>query len=165
MPGAPRDRHQGSERVWAARGSHFRREIDGAWTDGCRCIASVQISSFRDLKVWQNAFALAERSCAIADSLRRSRRSGLATQIERAAASIPANIAEGNGRSHRGDYLHHLSIASGSLAELESHLLLAQALAGVDRERVSRALALAREVGRMLGGLMRALQNSPHDRR
>lgn len=125
----------------------------------------MQVSSFRDLKVWQKAFALAERSCAIADGLRRKRRSGLATQIERAAASIPANIAEGNGRSHRGDYLHHLSIAHGSLAELESHLLLAESLDGSDRIRIAAALVLAREVGRMLGGLMRALQSSPHGRR
>ena len=118
----------------------------------------MQARSFRDLTVWQRAFALAERSCAIADSLRRGRRTGLATQIERAAASIPANIAEGNGRYHRGDYLHHLSIASGSLAELESHLLLAEALDGTDRQRVSETLALAREVGRLLGGLIRALR-------
>jgi four helix bundle protein len=120
--------------------------------------------SFRDLIVWQRAFALADQSCAIADSLRRNRRSGLATQIERAAASIPANIAEGNGRYHRGDYLHHLSIASGSLAELESHLLLAQALERIDREPVHRALGLAREVGRMLGGLIRALRVAPEGR-
>src|SRR5689334_5557714 len=104
--------------------------MDGARSGARRSIPGVQISSFRDLKVWQKAFALAEESCVIADGLRRARRSGLATQIERAAASIPANIAEGNGRSHRGDYLHHLSIAHGSLAELESHLLLSQTLEG-----------------------------------
>ena len=125
----------------------------------------MRIRSFRDLTVWQRAFALAVESCRVSDGLRRGRRSGLAAQIERAASSIPANIAEGNGRNHRGDYLHHLSIANGSLAELESHLLLAQALEGADRDRVSATLALAREVGRMLGGLIRALRASPNDSR
>ena len=125
----------------------------------------MEIRSFRDLTVWQRAFVLARESCLIADALRKHRRSGLAAQIERAAVSVPANIAEGNGRRHRGDYLHHLSIANGSLAELESHLLLAETLEGVDRPLIDATLALAREVGRMLGGLIRALRASPRDRR
>ena len=55
-------------------------------------------------------------------------RYGLATQIRRAAASIPANIAEGHARTHRGDYLKFLSIARGSVAELATHLELAERL-------------------------------------
>ena len=50
---------------------------------------------------------------------------GLASQIQRAAVSIPANTAEGHGREHLGDYLHHLSIANGSSMELETHFMLA----------------------------------------
>ena len=123
------------------------------------------VRSYQDLLVWQKAFALARDCCKISEGLRRARRSGLATQLERAATSVPANIAEGNGRHHRGDYLHHLSIASGSLAELESHLLLAQALPGADDPSIGGALSLAREVGRLLGGLMRALRAGPRDQR
>jgi four helix bundle protein len=53
---------------------------------------------------------------------------GLATQIQRAAVSITANIAEGHGREHLGDYLHHLSGANASLMELETHFLIASKL-------------------------------------
>ena len=82
----------------------------------------------------------------------------LGSQIRRAAASIPANIAEGNGREHLGEYLHHLSIANGSLMELETHLLLARELGYADRERTDELLNLSREVNRMLAGLRRALR-------
>src|SRR4051794_25409885 len=127
--------------------------------------SSVQTRSYRDLEVWRRALALARECYRISDSLRRGRRSGLATQIERAAASVPANIAEGNGRNHLGDYLHHLSIANGSLAELESHLLLAEALDHMDHVPIDAALSRAREVGRLLGGLIRALRASPRSSR
>lgn len=84
---------------------------------------------------------------------------GLISQIRRAAVSIPANIAEGHGREHLGDYLHHLSIANGSLMELETHLLIAGRLDFVNREHMEPVLLLAAEVGRMLSGLTRSLKS------
>ena len=83
---------------------------------------------------------------------------GLSSQIQRAAVSIPANIAEGHGREHLGDYLRHLSIASGSLAELETHLLISDRLALISRKDLDPVLALAEEVSRMLSGLIRKLK-------
>ena len=118
------------------------------------------IRSYRDLLVWQKAFALAQECHAIASAMPPRSMAGLANQLERAAISIPANIAEGNGRNHRSEYLHHLSIANGSLAEVESHLRLLEAVWGVDRQRLSAAISHCREVGRMLGGLTRALRES-----
>ncbi len=82
----------------------------------------------------------------------------LLNQMLRAAASVPANIAEGAGRSSRPDFLRHLSIANGSLNELETHLLLIDR-AGLDApDRVAAALAAASEVGRMLTGLRQSLR-------
>jgi four helix bundle protein len=72
--------------------------------------------------------------------------------------SVPANIAEGNGRVHLAEYIHHLSVAHGSLAEVESHLRLIQEIGYGDTVRVGRAIARSREVGRMLGGLIRSLR-------
>lgn len=85
---------------------------------------------------------------------------GLVSQIQKAAVSVPANIAEGHGRDHLGDYLHHLSIANGSLMELETHLLLLVKLSYVQTNQVEPVLRLAAEVGRMLAGLSRSLKTN-----
>lgn len=82
---------------------------------------------------------------------------GLTSQIQRAAVSIPANIAEGYGRSHRGDYLRHLSIARGSLMELETHLTLTVRLEMIDRNEVLPAWQLSQEVGKMLTEMIRRM--------
>ena len=81
----------------------------------------------------------------------------VANQIRRAAVSIPANIAEGNGRFSRADYVRHLSIANGSLKELESHIMLASRTYALGADATD-VLVLAESVGRLLGGLVRSLQ-------
>jgi len=83
---------------------------------------------------------------------------GLSSQIQRSAASVPANIAEGHGREHLGDYLHHLSVANGSLMELETHIIVAGRLNYVRQEHVDQILRMTGEVGRMLAGLIRSLK-------
>ena len=88
---------------------------------------------------------------------------GLVSQIQRAAVSVPANIAEGHGRQHLGDYLRHLSIAYGSLMELETHLLLASRLVYLGETDLYTALALSSEVGKMLNGLMKRLKHLKPD--
>jgi four helix bundle protein len=72
--------------------------------------------------------------------------------------SIPANIAEGHGREHLGDYLRHLSIANGSLMELETHFVIAQKLNYLDVADVDRLLTQSGEVSRMLTGLTKKLR-------
>ena len=83
---------------------------------------------------------------------------GLSRQIQRAAISIPANIAEGKGRQHLGDYIHHLSIANGSLKELETHLLITGRLSYLKNSELQHVLELSDEIGRMLNSLMEKLK-------
>jgi len=120
-------------------------------------------SCFRELVVWRKAFQLATECHQIAAAM--PSHPSLAPQLMRAASSVPANIAEGNGRIHRAEYRRFRSIALGSVNEVESHLLLAEALGHPDRARLRQCVALSREVGRMLGGLIRALRTNPRDGR
>ena len=83
---------------------------------------------------------------------------GLVSQIQRSAVSIPANIAEGKGREHLGDYLRHLSIANGSLMELETHPMIAERLPYLSSQELQSVLLLTGEIGRMLVGLRQKLK-------
>jgi four helix bundle protein len=100
---------------------------------------------------------LVEESYRLTKRLPKAETSGLCSQIQRAAISIPANIAEDHGREHLGDYLHHLSIANGSIMKLETHVFLIQRRCFVAPEEIERALELTAEVARMLAGLTRSL--------
>jgi len=84
---------------------------------------------------------------------------GLISQAQRAAISIPANIAEGHGRDHIGDYLRHLSIANGSLMELETHLLLIVRLGYRPAGDAELLLVQCSEIGKMLAGLSKSLRS------
>lgn len=120
----------------------------------------MSVRSYRDLQVWQKAMDLVVESYRLTKLLPRSEAYGLVNQIQRAAVSIPANIAEGHGRDHLGDYLRHLSVANGSLMELETDLLAAGRLSYLPEEELKRVLTLTAEVGRMLAGLSRKLENA-----
>ena len=80
-------------------------------------------------------------------------------QLRRAAASVPANIAEGYGRESKGAYVHHLRIAQGSLKELETHALLSQRVKLTTAEAITPLMAQCDAVGRMLHGLIRSLES------
>jgi four helix bundle protein len=114
--------------------------------------------SYRDLETWQEAMNLVETCYKLTASLPGDEKFGLVSQIRRAAVSIPANIAEGYGRSHRGDYLHHLSMAGGSLAELETLLTVAGRLKLLSREDLMPAWEQTQRVARLLTRLRQSLQ-------
>ena len=116
------------------------------------------IKGYRDLVVWQRAMDLVTATYRLTASFPRHETYGLVQQLNRAAVSVPSNVAEGHGRDHLGDYLHHLSVANGSLMELETQLMIAGRLGYLSKEAEERILAQAAEVGRMLAGLARALR-------
>ena len=117
------------------------------------------VRSYRDLVVWQKAMALAALCYARTRSFPRSEMFGLTAQIRRAAASIPANIAEGNGRENTGSYIQSLRVSQGSLKELETHVLLAQTVELMDMADAEEILEMSEQVGKLLRSLIRALQN------
>jgi len=84
------------------------------------------VDNYRELDVWKVAMQLAVESYRVTKALPKDELFGMTSQIRRAAASIPANIAEGQGREHTKEFPYHLSVARGSLKELETHLLLCQ---------------------------------------
>lgn len=118
----------------------------------------MRVTCYRDLVVWQKAMDLAVETYRLASLLPKCELYGLMSQLQRSAVSVPANIAEGHGREHLGDYLHHLSMANGSLMELETHLLPSMRLSYVSETGVQPLLTLSAEVGKMLAGLIHSLK-------
>ena len=82
----------------------------------------------------------------------------LSSQLRRAVVSIPSNIAEGNGRESRNEYVHFLTIARGSLREVETQLMIAERLAYINQQSLQNALSQADEIGRMITSLIRSLK-------
>ena len=124
------------------------------------------IRSFRQLEVWRVSMDLATAVYTMSETLPVSERFGLTSQLRRAATSIPANLAEGHGRTTRS-YAYHVGVAVGSQAELDTLLELAERLKYVSPEALEyvspEALAAIAprlaETGRMLHGLAGALRN------
>lgn len=83
------------------------------------------ISTYKDLRVWQASRELVASIYKLCETLPKHERFALCSQMQRAAVSIPSNIAEGYRRNNRGEYIQFLCIAAGSAAELETQLILA----------------------------------------
>jgi four helix bundle protein len=116
-------------------------------------------SSYEDLEHWQRAMDLVVECYTLAKTFPPSEAYGLSSQLQRAAVSVPANVAEGQARQHRGEFIQHLSIARGSLAEVRTHVRIAQRLKYIPEIKAAELLARCDEVGRLLHGLLRFLRN------
>ena len=117
------------------------------------------IQSYRDLKVWQEGMNLAEQCYLVTRKFPREELYGMVSQIRRSSASIPANVAEGHGRKSRKEYIQFLYIAQGSLKELETHLMLSKRVNLNPPQTIEPILHPCESVGRLLSGLIRALEN------
>jgi four helix bundle protein len=117
------------------------------------------IRSYKDLVVWQEAITLVELTYELTRTLPPSERLGLSPQMSRAAVSVPANIAEGYGSSHRRVFLNHLSISKGSLMGLETYVILIVKLGFFRSDQVEKIPRKIEDVGRLLSALIRALRS------
>ena len=114
--------------------------------------------SFRDLVVWQRSMELTYSVYAATADFPKSEMFALTQQMRRAAVSIPSNIAEGHARRTQRQFRHFLKIASGSLAELQTQLILARGLGYTTPTLLDRCDALAYELQKMIPALMRHLE-------
>jgi len=114
------------------------------------------IRSYRDLRVWQQSMDLAQAIYQVTRTFPDTERYGLISQLRRAAASVASNIAEGHTRS-LGDYIRHLLISNGSLAEMETQLILSQRLGILSTTDAHQLLLACEQLGRGLGALRKSL--------
>jgi four helix bundle protein len=113
--------------------------------------------SYRDLEAWQKSMELVVEVYRLSKQFPKGEQFGLTPQMRRSAVSIPANIAEGQGRLSRGDFARFLQIARGSLTETETHLLIAIKLEYVTREEAKPIWHRLQEASRLLTKLMHSI--------
>jgi four helix bundle protein len=118
----------------------------------------MSINSYRELKVWQLGMELAKEAYLLTRGFPKDELYGLTSQLRRAAVSIPANLAEGHAGGSTKEFLRFISIAQGSLAETETHLLLSEALELASHQQVLPLLDKCAEERRMLSGLRSRLR-------
>ena len=112
---------------------------------------------YKDLVVWQKGIALAKLIYRLTQSFPSAEKFGLVAQMRRAAVSIPSNLAEGQARRTTGEFVQFISHAEGSVAELDTQLILSIELEVCEDARVAAAFELIGELRRMLNGLRRKL--------
>ncbi|TAK39680.1 MAG: four helix bundle protein [Lysobacteraceae bacterium] len=117
------------------------------------------VTDFRDLRVWEESMVLTERVYELVRDFPADERFGLSSQIKRAAVSVPSCIAEGNARRSTRDYLRFLSMATGSLAEVQTQILLSARLGFAAPAAADACLAQHRSVAMLLQALVKSLRS------
>ena len=118
------------------------------------------MKSFRELRVWQQAIDLVEKIYLLTQNFPKQETYGLMSQLRRAVISVPSNIAEGHTREHIKEYLHHLSMAQASLAEVEKQLEIGVRLEYISRNQLSKVLEEISGLGKQLYALRNALNRA-----
>ncbi|MBU4477605.1 MAG: four helix bundle protein [Candidatus Omnitrophica bacterium] len=117
----------------------------------------MSVKSYKDLIVWQRAMELTQMVYQVTKKFPKEELYGLTNQIRRAVVSIPSNIAEGQARQSTAEFRNFLSIARGSLAEVETQLLIANRLTYITQEELTQILEIHQEVSKMIPSLMKKL--------
>ena len=120
------------------------------------------ILSFRDLRVWQASMDLVEQVYLLTQPFPQREIYGLASQMRRAAVSLPSNIAEGHTKESTLEYLRHISMAQGSMAELQTQIEIAGRLSYLTAEQVTGLMDAAVSLTRQMYALRNSLQRQPH---
>jgi four helix bundle protein len=115
------------------------------------------INNFRELRVWQAGMDLVEQIYRLTQLFPAHEQYGLTSQLRRCAVSIPSNIAEGHAREHLKEYLYHVSIAQGSLAELQTQVEIAARLSYFPYDQSEQLLKTTESLSRQLYALRNAL--------
>ena len=116
------------------------------------------VKSYQDLRVWKEAMRLTVEVYKLTEMFPTHERYGLVSQLRRSAVSVPSNIAEGHARLSTRDYLRHISIAFGSLAELETQLHLSRELGLANDQTIGEILNCAASLGRQIRSLSKSLR-------
>src|SRR5271167_3933942 len=119
--------------------------------------AHAKISSYKDLVVWKKSMALVTEVYAATARFPREEFYGLTSQLRRAAVSVPSNIAEGQGRATKGEFIQFLCHARGSLFELETQIVIAEKLGYITADIESQVASKITDVARILNGLLTSL--------
>jgi len=117
------------------------------------------VRTYRDLEAWQRAMNMVEQCYKATKNFPREERFGLTSQLRRAAVSVPSNVAEGSSRLTTGAFINHVSIALGSLAEVETCVEIALRLGYLPGTSARALDEVSGSVGRLLNGLLRALRS------
>ena len=120
-------------------------------------VRKAPLRSYRELVVWQKAIALVIDVYSITKEFPRDEIYGLTSQLRRSAVSVPSNIAEGQGRATKGEFIQFLCHARGSLFELETQIAIAKELGYIAPEAEERITVQVTEVARILNGLLTSL--------
>jgi four helix bundle protein len=119
----------------------------------------MKVQNYRGLIAWQKAMALVKSIYQTTKGFPKDETYGLTSQIRRAAVSIPSNIAEGQGRNSTKEFIQFLSIAYGSLMEVETQIMIAESLEYLQTKDLEVFLEQTGEVARLINGLSKSLES------
>ena len=118
--------------------------------------------NFRNLQIWKDAMDLAQEVYEVTETIPAKETYGIISQMTRAAVSIPSNIAEGSGRSEK-DFAHFLSIALGSLFELNTQIMLSERIGYIDNNQSLALQDKADKLQMMIAGFKRRLEKGGYE--